>query len=92
MSEAPAKPQYETFACGRRCHPDRYTVFSTRKWWGRKRWGVHDNHMGVNLARLYMDFEAAESWRVRLATMEMRERHHTDWLARRQEHDQRSIW
>lgn len=92
MNKALSDPQYETLACGRRCHPDRYEVFSTRTWWGRKQWGVHDNHMGANLTRLYMDFEAAESWRVRLATMEMRERHHADWLARHQGQGQRSTW
>lgn len=73
MSDA-STPQYEAFACGRRCHPDRYVVFTTRTWWGRKRWGIHDKHMGINLSRLRTSFEAAEMWRINLATMEMRER------------------
>jgi hypothetical protein len=65
---------YKAFACGRRCHPDRYTVFTTRTWWGRKRWGVRDNHMGIRLTRLCSTFEAAERWRITLTMMEMRER------------------
>ncbi|MEV5451557.1 hypothetical protein [Streptomyces sp. NPDC052535] len=92
MANSRSNPPYETLACGRRCHPDRYVVFTTRTWWGRKRWGVHDNHMGVNLTRLYTDLEAAEDWRVRLAMMEHRERQHSDWLARRQGQGQSSTW
>ncbi|WP_331764825.1 hypothetical protein [Streptomyces sp. NBC_01238] len=74
MSNGTSVPEYEPFACGRRCHPDRYTVFATRTWWGSKRWGVRDNHMGIKLTRLRPSFETAESWRISLAMMELQER------------------
>lgn len=78
MDDATPTPAYEPFTCGRLCHPDRYTVFATRTRWGRKRWGIRDNHMGINLTRLCTSSEAAELWRIHLATMELRERQYTD--------------
>ncbi|WP_330328157.1 hypothetical protein [Streptomyces pseudovenezuelae] len=74
MAEESSPSMYKPFACGRDCHHDRYVIFTVRTWWGRKRWGIHDNHMGVNLTRLCKSFEAAESWRFTLAMMELRER------------------
>lgn len=78
MGDESASPQYEAFACGRDCHYDRYTVSAFRTWWGRKRWGVRDNHMEINLSRVVASVEAAEIWRINLAMMELRERQYTD--------------
>ena len=69
---------YEAFACGRRCHPDRYKVFSRRTFYGIKRWGVYDSHMDVNLAKLCATRSEAESWRINLAMMELRERQYSE--------------
>jgi hypothetical protein len=65
---------YKAFACGDHCHPDRYTSFTTRTWFGRRRWGVFDQHLGSRLARLCNTSEALEHWMASLRTMELRER------------------
>ena len=62
------------YACGYDCHPERYTVFTTRTRLGMKRWGIRDNHMNLRLSRLCKSKLAVEEWRIRLATMEWRER------------------
>ena len=74
---------YKAFACGDSCHPDRYTSFTTRTWFGRKRWGVVDQHLGIRLTRLCVDQEALYHWLVGLRTMELRERHAMENRAKR---------
>ncbi|MFD8488605.1 hypothetical protein [Streptomyces sp. NPDC059712] len=74
MSEKQEPSAYTTFACGYDCHWDRYTVFTTRTRFGMKRWGIRDNHMGIRLSKLCKSRYAAETWRISLATMELRER------------------
>lgn len=74
MSGETSGPQYEPFACSDDCHPERYTVFTTRTRLGMKRWGIRDNHMNLRLSRLCKSKLAVEEWRIRLATMEWRER------------------
>lgn len=75
--------QYRAFVCSDDCHPNRYTSFTTRTWWGRKRWGVTDQHMGVHLSRLCRDQESLHHWLVALRTMELRERWASETRAQR---------
>lgn len=74
MKNEPNRVPYRAFACGENCHPIRYTAFSTRTWFGRKRWGVFDRHIGVRLARTYKSREALHPWLMSLQRMELRER------------------
>lgn len=67
--------QYKAFDCGDDCHPTRYATFTTRTWWGGKRWGVIDRHMGVRLRRRCTSSEDVEGWLGFLLRMELRERH-----------------
>ena len=66
--------QYKAFDCGDDCHPDRYTAFTTRTWWGAKRWGVTDQHMSRRLTRICKDRLELHEWLVQLRSMELRER------------------
>jgi hypothetical protein len=78
MNGKPEPGTYKAFDCGRDCHPDRYTEFTTRTRLGRKRWGVRDNHMAMNLSRLCTDTLELYNWLVCLRTMELRERQYTE--------------
>ncbi|MEU1078597.1 hypothetical protein ABZ404_39060 [Streptomyces sp. NPDC005878] len=66
--------RYKAFDCGDDCHPVRYTTFTKRGWFGRKRWGVFDHHHGERLNRLHTDEEALHNWLEALERMEFRER------------------
>lgn len=83
MSSQQQSDGYRAFDCGDTCHPDRYTPFTTRTWFGRKRWGVTDQHMGVRLSRLCKDEESLHHWLVALRSMEVRERWSIEGQARR---------
>ncbi|MCX4571541.1 hypothetical protein OOK48_35055 [Streptomyces viridodiastaticus] len=74
MSKKQEPSAYKLYACGYDCHPERYTVFTTRTRLGMKRWGIRDNHMDIRLSKLCKSRYAAEAWRISLATMEIRER------------------
>jgi hypothetical protein len=74
----PSTRPYKAFDCGDDCHPIRYAAFTTRTWWGSKRWGVTDRHMGVRLSRLCKSGDDVESWLGFLLRMEIRERRATE--------------
>lgn len=74
MDAAQTSGTYRPFACGDDCHPVRYATFTIRTWFGRRRWGVTDQHMGRRLSLLHRDPEANHRWLVALQTMELRER------------------
>jgi hypothetical protein len=74
MSKKQEPSAYKLYACGYDCHWERYTIFTTRTPLGLKRWGIRDNHMGIRLSKLCKSRYSVETWRIQLATMEIRER------------------
>lgn len=74
MSRQGSAGTYKAFDCGDDCHENRYVSFTTRTWWGSRRWGVVDQHMEQRLTRICRDRLELYHWMAQLRTMELRER------------------